>query len=123
MSIRLGAVALDCPDPQALADFYRQVLGLEVAVASPDLVALRGPGIFLTFERINEHVPPTWPTGAVPKQLHLDFAVTDLDAEEQRIIGLGATKAEIQPDASKWRVLIDPVGHPFCITVLFPVTT
>nr|WP_231122670.1 VOC family protein [Mycobacterium colombiense] len=48
----------------------------------------------------------------------MDVAVADLDVEEARILGLGATKANIQPDPEKWRVLIDPEGHPFCITVL-----
>ncbi|RZI55165.1 MAG: VOC family protein, partial [Zymomonas sp.] len=27
----------------------------------------------------------------------------------------GATEAEEQPDP-RWRVLLDPAGHPFCIT-------
>ncbi|WP_331237121.1 VOC family protein [Mycobacterium colombiense] len=74
--------------------------------------------LFLTFERIVDHRRPTWPVGPVPKQMHLDVAVADLDVEEARILGLGATKANIQPDPEKWRVLIDPEGHPFCITVL-----
>ncbi|MCP3812076.1 VOC family protein [Mycolicibacterium septicum] len=120
MGIRLGAVAVDCPDPKSLGEFYREVLGLEVLRSTPDLVVLNGPGIWLTFERIDDHRPPTWPGGPVPKQLHLDLAVTDLDIEETRILALGATKAEIQPDPDNWRVLIDPVGHPFCITVMFP---
>lgn len=119
MSIRLGAVAVDCPDPAALADFYREVLGAKVVLSTPDIVALEGPGVLLTFERVEDHQPPTWPDGPVPKQLHLDFAVANLDHEEARIVALGATAAEVQPNPEKWRVLIDPAGHPFCITVLF----
>lgn len=119
MSIRLGAVAVDCPDPAALGDFYREVLGLKVVLSTPDVVALEGPGVLLSFERVEDHRPPTWPAGPVPKQLHLDFAVANLDHEEARILALGATKADVQPDPEKWRVLIDPAGHPFCITVLF----
>lgn len=119
MGIRLGAIAVDCPDPRALGDFYRDVLGAKVVRSTPDLVVLSAPGILLTFERVEDHVRPTWPGGQTPKQLHLDFAVDDLDAEEARIIALGATKAEVQPAPDNWRVLIDPVGHPFCITVMF----
>ncbi|MGH3583468.1 MAG: VOC family protein, partial [Mycobacterium sp.] len=119
MSIRLGAVAVDCPDPAALGDFYREVLNAKVLLSTPDLVALEGPGILLSFERIEDHQPPTWPGGPVPKQLHLDLAVDNLDLEEGRILALGATKAQVQPNPDKWRVLIDPAGHPFCITVLF----
>lgn len=119
MSIRLGAVAVDCPDPAALGDFYREVLNAKVVLSTPDLVALEGPGILLSFERVEDHQPPTWPGGAVLKQLHLDLAVDNLDLEEGRILALGATKAQVQPNPEKWRVLIDPAGHPFCITVLF----
>lgn len=117
---RLGAIAVDCPDPAALGEFYRAVLDLELGFASADLVVLTGAGLLLTFERIEDHKVPTWPTGAVPKQLHLDVAVTNLDAEEARIVACGAIKAEHQPNPDQWRVLIDPVGHPFCITTLIP---
>jgi hypothetical protein len=47
----------------------------------------------------------------------------DLDTEESRILALGATKAEVQPNPESWRVLIDPAGHPFCITTLIPEPT
>jgi catechol 2,3-dioxygenase-like lactoylglutathione lyase family enzyme len=119
VSIRLGAVAVDCPDPAALGDFYREVLGLKVVLSTTDVVALEGSGFLLSFERVEDHRPPTWPGGQMPKQLHLDLAVANLDLEETRILALGATKAEIQPNPEKWRVLIDPAGHPFCITVVF----
>lgn len=118
--IRLGAIAVDCPDPEQLSAFYKTVLDLELLFASEDLIVLKGAGILLTFERVGDHQRPTWPVGPVPKQLHLDLAVDDLDAEESRILGLGATKAEVQPNPDNWRVLIDPAGHPFCITILMP---
>ncbi|OBK11292.1 VOC family protein [Mycobacterium sp. 1245852.3] len=115
---RLGAIAIDCQDPIALADFYKVVLDLSVALSTDELVVLHGAGVLLTFERVTGHVHPTWPESTVPKQLHLDLAVTDLDAEEARIVACGAAKADVQPQPDKWRVLIDPAGHPFCITTL-----
>ena len=121
--VRLGAVSVDCPDPAALADFYKNVLSLEVMFSSDNFVALHGAGILLTFQRVADHQPPSWPDGPVPKQLHLELAVSDLDAQETRILGLGATKAEIQPNPDSWRVLMDPAGHPFCITTLIPDPT
>ncbi|MDT5344262.1 MAG: hypothetical protein QOE52_3446 [Mycobacterium sp.] len=121
--VRLGAVSVDCPDPAGLGDFYKNVLGLNVMFSSADFVALQGAGVLLTFERVPDHHRPTWPVGPVPKQLHLDLAVSDLDTEESRILALGATKAEVQPNPDKWRVLIDPAGHPFCITILIPEQT
>lgn len=120
---RLVAISIDCADPAALAQFYRQVLDLEVLFESEQFVALKGAAVLLTFQRVADHQPPQWPEGGVPKQLHLELAASDLDAEEARILGLGATKAEVQPNPSGWRVLVDPAGHPFCITNMIPEGT
>jgi hypothetical protein len=50
--IRLGAVALDCADPQALGDFYSELTGWPVAFASENFVAVGDPGgVFLTMHR------------------------------------------------------------------------
>ncbi|WP_078281582.1 VOC family protein [Mycobacteroides franklinii] len=120
---RLGAISIDCSDPVTLARFYQQVLDLPMMFESPDMAALQGASVLLTFQRVADHQPPQWPEGGVPKQLHLELAASDLDAEEARILGLGATKAAIQPNPSGWRVLIDPAGHPFCITNMIPEGT
>lgn len=121
--VRLGAITVDCPDPAGLGDFYKDVLDLEVMFSSEDFVALQGAGVLLTFHRVADHQRPTWPAGPVPKQLHLELGVSDLNTEESRILALGATKAEVQPNPDNWRVLIDPAGHPFCITTLMPKAT
>ena len=121
--VRLGAVSVDCADPAGLAEFYQNVLDLQVLFAGDDFVALRGAGVFLTFHRVADHKPPNWPDGAVLKQLHLELALSDLDGQEARILALGATKADVQPNPDNWRVLIDPAGHPFCITTLMPEVT
>lgn len=34
-------------------------------------------------------------------------------------LALGARLADPQPDR-RWRVLLDPAGHPFCITTVVP---
>jgi hypothetical protein len=49
--------------------------------------------------------------------------VSDLDGQEARMLALGATKADVQPNPDNWRVLVDPAGHPFCITTLMPEVT
>lgn len=117
---RLAAISLDTDDPAALAGFYRELLGLEDYFASDDFVALKGGPVLLTFQRVAQHSPPTWPTGPAPKQLHLELAVTDLQESEAAALALGATKAAVQPAPDTWLVLLDPSGHPFCITTLIP---
>ena len=39
----------------------------------------------------------------------------DLDAAEEKALALGASKPSEQPNPSRWRVLLDPGGHPFDI--------
>jgi Glyoxalase-like domain len=121
-AIRLAAVSLDAADPAELGAFWRQLLEVDEYFASDDFVALKGAGVLLTVQRVAEHRPPDWPTGPTPKQLHLELAVDDLAAAEQRALELGARRADEQPSPDKWLVLLDPAGHPFCITTLIPET-
>ncbi len=120
MVARLAAVSLDTADPKPVSEFYRQLLGLEVFFESDDFVALKGAAVLLTFQRVADHRPPDWPEGPAPKQVHLELSVDDLEVAEQEALALGATKPTTQPARDKWRVLLDPAGHPFCITTLIP---
>ena len=115
-----SVVAFDCPDPDALADFYVQLTGWpRRAEDEPedDWIQLdNGGGMTLAFQRADEWSPPSWPGGEHPQQAHLDVDVPDLDAGEQQVLALGARKAEHQPGTT-FRVFIDPVGHPFCLVL------
>ncbi|MFC9963005.1 MULTISPECIES: VOC family protein [Nocardia] len=117
--MKLAAVTIDCPDPDALAEFYARATGFERSPDSdPEYIELTGPnGVSLGFERVADYRPPQWPGQQTPQQCHLDFAVPDLDEGEARLLTLGATKAEVQPEPDRWRVLIDPAGHPFCLVI------
>jgi predicted enzyme related to lactoylglutathione lyase len=121
--IRFNVTSLDCPDPLALADFYAQLTGMPVEPlgdllpSDMDWIELLSEGKpTLGFQKVDGFVAPTWPEGPVPQQLHVDFAVDDLDAAEQRALSLGASKAAFQPGTT-WRVFLDPVGHPFCLVL------
>jgi hypothetical protein len=72
----------------------------------------------LTLMRVNTYVPPSWPEGPQHQQMHLDVAVEDLDSAVASALALGAAEASHQPAPDKWRVLIDPVGHPFCLSTV-----
>jgi catechol-2,3-dioxygenase len=121
-AIRLAAISLDTTDPSGLAGFYRDLLGVTVMFESEDFVALEGAGVLLTTQRVADHRAPDWPEGGTPKQMHLEMAVDDLEAAEARALALGARKADEQPSPDRWRVLLDPAGHPFCVTTLIPET-
>lgn len=111
---RLDLVALDCPDPRALAGFYQQVVGGDVG-EGVDWVELSTPTGTIAFQRVADHRRPTWPTGDVQQQAHLDVDVDDLEAAEAAVIAVGAIKADTQPKPKEFRVFLDPAGHPFCL--------
>ncbi|MFI6283424.1 VOC family protein [Streptomyces sp. NPDC051018] len=117
VQMKLIAINLDCPDPLALASFYQQATGLSSHPKSDaDFAGLNGDdGLFIGFQRVDDYQAPSWPDQTVPQQLHVCFKVEDLDQAEARLLELGAKKPEQQPNKDKWRVLIDPAGHPFCL--------
>lgn len=113
---RLDLVALDCPDARGLAVFYRSLVGGEIGNALSDSwIELATPNGRLAFQQIDGYRPPTWPTGDVPQQAHVDIDVDDLDAAAMRAVELGATKAPAQPNPEQFQVFLDPAGHPFCL--------
>jgi hypothetical protein len=113
----LSVVALDCPDPRALAGFYGAITGWSIDHDDGEWVSLASGGdVTLAFQLASDHVPPSWPGGS-PQQVHLDFDVADLDLGEEQVVALGAVKADVQPQPDEWRVFLDPAGHPFCLVL------
>jgi catechol 2,3-dioxygenase-like lactoylglutathione lyase family enzyme len=126
--------AIDAIDCRGLAEFYRKFLGLryrpgdEVPNDENDegadwLVLLDGEGNrVLAFNQVASLTRPTWPSDEVPKQMHHDFRVSDVDElrrQRRRAEELGATllyDRTDNPDEPLY-VLADPAGHPFCILV------
>jgi hypothetical protein len=111
---------LDCADPTTLAAFWAALVGGEVAFSSEEFVAVKTDRIWLAAVRVPNYQPPSWPDGEVPKQIHLDLAVDDLDEAEAEALRLGAHRAPEQPAPDRWRVLLDPAGHPFCVSSQIP---
>ena len=126
--------AIDCLDARALAEFYRELLGLQYREGdepptdgSPDdadwLVLLDSNGTRkLAFQRVERLERTTWPTHEVPMQMHLDLTVADLaelQFHRERAESLGAELLLDRTDDADepLYVLADPAGHPFCIFV------
>ena len=122
--------AIDCVYPINLANFYSSITGLKVDITTEntdsDIVWVElkdNQGIpKLAFQKVANYKAPTWPEGPIPQQLHLDFAVKNLDETEIELLKIGAVKTEFQPGSPKsndysteFRVYLDPEGHPFCI--------
>jgi len=77
-----------------------------------------GQGLWLSTQRVADDRPPEWPGGGVPQQVSLDLAVDDLDTAEDAAPAVEARRAATQPSPERWRVLLDPAGHPFSLTTL-----
>ena len=116
--LRLTDVIIDCPDTLQLAAFYSEVTGRPLTAGSDgEWAGIEFGEIELAFMRVDDYRPPTWPHAEHPKQFHLDFEVDDVEAEQERILMLGATLQHdsLGPEGYGWRVYTDPVGHPFCL--------
>jgi len=125
--------ALDALDARELAEFYRQLLGLHYrpgdeppADGTPDdpdwLVLVDAEGHRqLAVNRTDVLPRSTWPSPDVPMQLHIDYAVPDVEAlhhHRHRAEQLGATLLHDRTNSEEpLYVLADPAGHPFCLLV------
>jgi hypothetical protein len=116
--------ALDCANPVELAKFYSKITGLKVQPFDEGETAETCEWLELwdendrtkmAFQKIDNYRVPTWPTGDLPQQAHMDFHAKNLDIAENEILAIGGRKAEHQVRPNRFRVYLDPAGHPFCI--------
>ena len=115
MSSTFTELVVDCHDPAALAEFWAAVLDYRVADADAEegLVEIEGPpgsGPTILFAQVPE-------AKTVKNRLHIDVNPRDRDqaAEVERIIGLGARRADVGQGDVSWVVLTDPEGNEFCL--------
>ena len=76
---------IDCPDPEALAAFYSQLLGQPITYRSVDFVVVADNTVTsgLAFQLAPDYQPPAWPDPDRPQQMHLDVMVDDVAAAGQ----------------------------------------
>lgn len=113
----LKMVSIDSLEAGLDAAFWSAALGWEIIASGEGNAMLAGPDQALGFGTVPDYEPPEWPNPHGTKQFHLDLAVEDLSAAEERLVELGASRPEDQPGGDRWRVLLDPSGHPFCLTL------
>jgi predicted enzyme related to lactoylglutathione lyase len=108
-------VVIDCSDVERSARFWSDVLGFTASRATTgpyrSLVPADGDGIEVLLQRVGEEKEQK-------NRLHLDLRTADLDAEVDRVLGLGATLvtgAPIVEDGWRWHILADPDGNEFCV--------
>jgi catechol 2,3-dioxygenase-like lactoylglutathione lyase family enzyme len=113
MSNSLVAIAIDCADAPALARFWADVLGRQVAEDSTSEHAVLLPGDGDTSgPRITFNTVPEPKTAK--NRLHLDLITDTFDAETERLLSLGAHRLrDLQRDKSRWTTFADIEGNEF----------
>ncbi|HEY5787639.1 MAG TPA: VOC family protein [Microlunatus sp.] len=130
---RIIQVVLDTTDCRGLAEFYRELFGLEYRAGDEPppagqrdgkgwLTLRNAAGWQLAFQQTDGVRPSTWPAGDVPQMFHLDTAVAtreELEHQRERALRLGATQLldRTDDDDEPLYVFADPAGHPLCIFV------
>ena len=108
------SVVIDAHDVRAQGAFWAAVLDWRVDTDEDDELSICGRGEFgvgapgLTFVPVPEGK-------SVKNRLHLDLNPTDQDAEVDRLLALGATRADVGQGEQTWVVLSDPEGNEFCV--------
>ena len=114
MPVRLHHIVVDAHDLPALARFWTQALGWKV-LSEREREIVIGP---------DENAPvgmcfmPVTDPKAVKNRVHLDLtsSAQDRDQEIERLLALGARRADIgQTGEESWTVLADPEGNEFCV--------
>ncbi len=111
MGLECEQVVVDAKDPVALGRWWMEALGW-VAVSEEDgeLEIRSGPdripGILFV---------PVGEAKATKNRLHLDFRPDDQAAEVERLLALGAVRADVGQGEPSWVVLADPEGNEFCV--------
>ena len=113
MELRWDAVTIDCHDPETLAAFWSELLGVQVRGRWEQYVGLTptAPGLpRLVLQRTDDPRP-------AKNSMHLDLHVpstAELPAAVERAVSLGARLVEEHEQAGQsWRTLADPEGNLF----------
>ena len=114
MPVRLHHIVIDAHDLPTLARFWTQALGWKVLSERENEIVIG----------TDENAPvgicfmPVTDQKIVKNRVHLDITTEaqDRDQEIDRLLGLGAQRADIgQTGEESWTVLADPEGNEFCV--------
>ena len=117
MTARIAQFTLDVHDTGAQARFWSEALGLTIDAGDDGAAKLFPPA------GAPRDVPTIWlqPVSATKRdklRLHLDLRPQEGDVEDEveRLIGLGASRADVgQTGEERFTVLADPEGNEFCV--------
>jgi catechol 2,3-dioxygenase-like lactoylglutathione lyase family enzyme len=118
MRINHQVVVFDAADLAAESAFWAGVLNGKVGAEDHWHMVYVDGAPRVGVQLAPNHVPPDWPDGTPPQQVHIDLWVDDFAVAHERVMSLGARvlKAAEDTDAiDNFQVYADPAGHPFCL--------
>ena len=116
VSIGFGQVVIDSRRADEIAAFWSALLDRAVNDGANQFFAMIPASEDSSFPAMMFLAVPEPRQGK--NRLHLDLVATDLSAEVDRAVGLGATKvAEFDEYGTRWVTLTDPEGNVFDIGV------
>jgi catechol 2,3-dioxygenase-like lactoylglutathione lyase family enzyme len=111
VGIRLGSTVINCADIETMTEFWSEALSLAPNHRDDgdEFRVLRGESVNLSLQVSGTPV-------TARDQMHLDLYSDDVDAEVERLQGLGAewVRREDDPDDT-YVVMRDPEGNEFCV--------
>ncbi len=111
MTLEWEQTIVDALDPGRLGTWWCDALDWVVVNDDPDEFEIRPsadcrPGLLFV---------PVQQAKTTKNRLHLDFRPDDRDVEVDRLLALGATRADLGQGDQPWVVLCDPEGNEFCV--------
>jgi hypothetical protein len=115
MGSLLKEIVIDSSEPAELARWWARVLDWQVVDRDEGYSWISRSGqpeddLLLVF------VPVPEPK-SIKNRIHLDLNPTGVDQEQEleRLLALGATRADVGQGDVPWIVLADPQGNEFCL--------
>jgi hypothetical protein len=111
MTLEWEQTIVEALNPGALGNWWMEALNWVVVNDDPDEFEIRPaadrlPGLLFL---------PVSVQKTTKNRLHLDFRPDDRDTEVDRLLALGAKRADIGQGEQTWVVLQDPEGNEFCV--------
>ena len=116
--MKLEHVAINVPEPAAMAKWYAENLGMRIVVASNESPYMHfiadEAGSMMEIYNNPAATMPDYPNMS-PFNLHMAFSTDNIEEERDRLVAAGATAGEITstPRGDKLLFLRDPWSIPF----------
>jgi catechol 2,3-dioxygenase-like lactoylglutathione lyase family enzyme len=117
MAARIAQITIDVSDTKTQAEFWSAALGLNPEFGEDGSAKLY-PAENAPAEAVTVWLQPVSEPKRDKLRLHLDLRPEggDVDGEVKRLLGLGATEADVgQTGDETFTVLADPEGNEFCV--------